>query len=76
MKTILLLIALLFMAGCVQREFRYGEAHYKSNFFATDASADWVKITLPDGTKIEFRKFKQDNDSVKMITPYGIVETE
>ena len=70
----------LFCTGCVKRECSYnpttGEFHYKSNFFATDTSADWVRITLPDGTVIEFRKFIQDNDSVKMITPYGAVKTK
>ena len=85
MKLLLLLI-ILACAGCVQRVCDYdiidpnglvtGRVHYKSNFFATDTSADWVRITLPDGTIIEFRKFIQDNDSLRMITPYGIVETE
>ncbi len=74
------LIILLACAGCSSRKCSYnpltGEIIYESNHIATDTSADWVKITLPDGTIIEFRKFIQDNDSLRMITPYGIVETE
>lgn len=66
--------------GCSQRECNYdpntGELHYKSNSIATDTTADYIKITTPTGVIIELNRIKQDNDGVKAITPYGVVETK
>jgi hypothetical protein len=36
---------------------------------------DDFKLDIPKKI-IEFNRFKQDNDSVKIITPYGMVESE
>ena len=87
---LLILPALLFVAcwlgGCSQRECQYdfvdpnGVSHtyyYKSNSFASDTSADGIKLVLPDGTVLKVFKIKQDNDSLKAISPaVGIVETK
>ncbi len=79
-----LLILLLLLAGCNQRIYQHdivdpnGISHtywYKSNSFASDSSAEYVEIITPDGTIIRIWKPLQDNDSVKVITPWGIGET-
>jgi hypothetical protein len=72
--------------GCAQREYKHTTfgptgiplevEHYKSNTIATDTQADSVYIEKPDGTIVEVNGIKQDSDSVKVITPYGIIETE
>jgi hypothetical protein len=88
--TTLCLIALLAVvwavAGCAQREYRHTTfgptgipleiEHYKSNTIATDTQADNIYIEKPDGTIVEVNGVEQNNDSVKVITPYGIIETE
>ena len=84
MKT-LTLITVMLLTGCSQRIVDVYTPdpngvpvltyRYKSNSIATDTSADSARIKLPDGTDIEFNKFKQDNDSVKVITRYGVAET-
>jgi len=78
MKTTLTLIIIL-LTGCTQRIAVYnpktGEIFYKSNSIASDTTADVVRIKLGK-TEIEVGKLHQDNDSVKIITPYGWMETE
>lgn len=69
----------LWAAGCVQRECSYdpstGIVHYKSNYVATDASADAVTLKTPGGIVIKINNVKQDSDKAKIVTPYGIIET-
>ena len=76
---------MLGVIGCTQRICEYSIVdpngvvtniyRYKSNHIATDTTADYVKVVTPNGTQIEFNKFQQDNDSVKLLTPYGTLET-
>ena len=70
----------IWAVGCCQRELSYdpntGIIHYKSNHLATDTSADYVKVTTPSGIVIEFNKFNQDNDSIQVWTPWGMMETD
>ena len=74
-----LFLLAIWAAGCCQRECTYdpttGIVHYKSNHLATDTSADYVKVTAPNGIIIEFNKFSQDNDSMLVWTPWGMMET-
>jgi hypothetical protein len=91
MKTLIRLALLLLGAsvlltaalcgGCTQRECSYdpktGLVHYKSVSFATDASADIIRIKTPSGVHIEIVRIKQDNDSIKLVVPpYGAIETK
>jgi hypothetical protein len=48
---------------------------YQTVHIATDVDVDDFKLNIPKKI-IEFNRFKQDNDSVKIITPYGMVESE
>jgi major membrane immunogen (membrane-anchored lipoprotein) len=79
-----LLLTLLLLAGCIQREYQHdiadpnGVSHtywYKFNSVASDASAEDVTVTTKDGTVIRVSGFKQENDSLKVWTPYGMMET-
>ena len=82
--TITLLIACL-CCGCTQREYQHdivdpnGVSHtyyYKSNSIASDSYAESVRVTTPDGTILEVTMPVQENDSIRAISPYGVVETE
>lgn len=85
MKLLLLLSLITLLSGCVRRicEFETvdpngvvtGRGRYQSNFIATETTADYFKITTPRGIVLEFNRLKQDNDSIKVIAPYGIIET-
>jgi hypothetical protein len=77
---IICVIIILLTAGCSQRICEYnpttGVWRYKSNHFATESQADKVTITTPSGIVIEIDNAAVDNDSIKAVTPYGIVETD
>lgn len=86
MKTLTItLILLALLSGCSQRICHLEVVDpngvvteyylYKSNSVATDTKADHVKIVTRTGFTVEFNKFKQDNDSLKVVTPYGVVES-
>lgn len=81
MKHLLTLFLLtIWVVGCTQRECDYnpitGLVHYKSVSFATDASADIIRIKTPSGVQIEIVRIKQDSDSIKLVVPpYGAIET-
>jgi hypothetical protein len=73
------------LAGCTQRIYQHditdpnGVSHtyyYQSNSLMSDTSADEVEIVLKDGTVLRIRKPLQDNDSVKMLTPWGLFESK
>jgi hypothetical protein len=83
MKHILITIVFLIVAGCSQRIYQHDinkdgshTYYYQSNSLMSDTSADEVEIVTKSGTVIRVRKPLQDNDSVKVITPYGIIESK
>lgn len=86
MKLTIITLTLLLLSGCTQRICQLEVVDpngivteyylYKSNSIATDTKADHVKITTAKGWVIEFNKFKQNNDSLKVVTPYGVVESK
>jgi len=74
----------IFMSyGCASREYQHdsdpngAETHYyKESYFMTDASAERVKVTTPEGTIIEINAPVQKSQNVKVINPaLGIIET-
>jgi major membrane immunogen (membrane-anchored lipoprotein) len=81
---VVVIAVLCFIGGCSQRIYQHdytdpnGVEHtyfYQSNSLMSDTSADEVEIVTKDGTVIRVRKPLQDNDSIKVIAPYGIYET-
>ena len=88
---ILLLIAVCFILGmlvpgCSSRSCSYkvydpngllvSEAKYGTCQFCTKTDVDDLKVLVPGKVLIEFNRFNQDNDSVKVATPYVIGETK
>jgi hypothetical protein len=78
----LILITLLLLAGCVQREYQHDfvdpnghpqTRYYKENYFLTKSSAESVEVITPDGTIIKINKPVQDNDSLKASALIGVV---
>ena len=80
------IIILVWLTGCTQRICNYeiidpnglvtGRFAYKSNFIATKVNADYIKVQTSNGVVVEFNRFSQDNDSIKVATPYGTLGTE
>ena len=79
-----LLVLFIFVQGCTLRTcvgiFSIDgkpvfKGLYQTVHLATDVDVDDFKLNIPKKT-IGFNRFKQDNDSFKIITPYGIGETK
>ena len=81
----MLLVLFIFVQGCTLRTCKVEifdtnekpvvKALYQTVHIATDVKVDDFKFDIPK-KNIEFNRFKQDNDSVKVLTPYGIGETK
>jgi len=86
----LLLIAVVFILGmlvpgCSSRSCSYrvydpngslvAEANYDTCQFCTETDVDDLKVLVPGKVLIEFNRFNQDNDAMRIVTPYVIGET-
>jgi hypothetical protein len=82
----LLLLTAAMLASCDQRQVKYYEYdentgihrewEYKANRLASEQELDWLHLDMPGKGKLFFGPYKLDNDSMKLYTPYGIVETD
>ena len=70
------------LCGCDQRLTRYYkdpnmiEIEYKSNRLASDEQIDSIIVKTPDNWLIYVGVYRLDNDSFKVLTPYGTLESE
>jgi len=86
-----LLLSLVLLAGCSQKEYRYeatdpnglviSSCHIKTNSLASDSSADLIDLRLPNGVTIKVTKFLKLDDSIRLkfnpvLNVYELVTSE